>query len=222
MSFAAKSSFAEGGSAVAAAAAVKTPVGGVRWDKVIFPLGTQQDGLDCEPLVAAAFGGAQGSGPQSQYQAAGQPWFCDEEVPREMVRSALEAANDAQNSAQNWVRTEVETLEFDPTFSGYRPPPARRFQWRSYSEAGADAHRLLYVECECACFTALEVVHHGRRAGLVTGESNAHPFAHAPNFFYCNSDGSTDCRPLGEQVGPDNVLAKLIHDFVLHCGNSEH
>ena len=92
----------EGGAPAAAAAepaaaAAETPDGGVRWDLVIFPLGNPPDGLDCDaPLVAAAAGGAQSNFTQSQYQAAGQPWFCDEAVPEEKVRPAVEAADAAR------------------------------------------------------------------------------------------------------------------------------
>eukprot|EP00035_Acanthoeca_spectabilis_P008688 m.157309 g.157309 ORF g.157309 m.157309 type:complete len:100 (-) comp14461_c0_seq2:76-375(-) len=45
---------------------------------------------------------------------------------------------------------------------------------------------------------------------------------HAADVVYLNSDGSSSDRNLGKMVTPEIVLAKFVHDVVMHGRDEEH
>ncbi|CAB9508984.1 expressed unknown protein [Seminavis robusta] len=175
----------------------------VVWSKLFFDLKEDVDCLDESDLVVGA-------------AASHVPGDCDKPVPNNLLEQAIsKVVEGAIRGVIDW-RLVEETIVVQPSNNQWGGDNTwRRHQWTS---AGT---RLLYVESPSTNFIALEM-RGNENYGLVCGNCQSHPFCHSPHFMYANSDGSSRDIPLRGLINPGVVLAKLIHDVVLHCQDSEH
>lgn len=177
----------------------------VLWSHLMFPITDHRmagEWLD-EELVKGAF-------------ASGVPGDVDVAVPTNLVQEAIDRIQ--MQFSLEWKETERLV---EPNKSDYDDQPNVRFQWKS----ACGGSRLMYVRSlQFATFVALELGITGeKRWGLVCGNCGSHPFCQSPQFRYDNSDGSSRDADLAavDLIAPTTVLAKLIHDLVLHCSHSE-
>ena len=177
----------------------------VVWPSLIFDLTDEVECLDENDLVVGA-------------SASNVPGDCDLPVPNNSVLETTETIhNDAIRAVSEWIETERLVVPVPDSSWGGAMAPHVRCQWKS----AAGNIRLMYVQFANGTFVALEIPQ--KRWGLVCGNCGAHPFCHSPTFMYANSDGSSsDINLPKDSITHATVLAKLMHDTVLHCSNVEH
>lgn len=186
----------------------------VVWSSLIFPLTEQREELGEEDLVVGAV-------------ASNVPGDCDLPIPNNLVQHAIEMIhNEAMIlPVAQWTETERTVVAVPDRWDTPQPSHVR-IQWQSTSSSTTDvAVRLMYTQWEIGMFIALEIQGKQKQHnwGVVCGNIHSHPFVQTPQFMYANSDGSSsDCNLMLEHVNPITVLAKLIHDTLLHCSNVEH